>query len=69
MKTVTIIAAAAVALLLFCFGWIVGLGQTQIAVARDCDRLGGFYVGAEVYRCARAPGEPPPRPSGQKGIL
>lgn len=69
MKPIALIAAAAVALLVFFIGWIAGLGQAQHAVAKDCDRLGGFYVGAEVYRCGRAPGDPPPRPGGQKGLL
>lgn len=32
-------------------GWMLGWRHAHLAVATECERLGGFYVGATVYRC------------------
>ncbi|PVX86456.1 hypothetical protein C7402_102292 [Paraburkholderia unamae] len=31
----------------FCFGW----GCAHSTIARECDRLGAFYVGKTTYVC------------------
>lgn len=32
-------------------GWNLGWVQAHREVARECERLGSFYVGEQVYRC------------------
>ena len=32
---------------------LLGWAAAHDAVARECDRLGGFYVGAATYKCAK----------------
>ena len=48
----TLMATAVVAFALFA-GWVMA----HIAVAQECEKLGGFYVGTNVYEC---------RPKGEK---
>lgn len=36
----------------FC-GWFFGWGAAHGEVARECERLGGFYVGNKVFECRR----------------
>lgn len=35
-------------------------GAAHSEVARECDRLGGFYVGDQIYECKRKTGEAQP---------
>ena len=32
-------------------GWTLGYVMAHNEVARECDRLGGFYVGLKTYSC------------------
>lgn len=32
-------------------GYWLGYASAHADVARECDRLGGFYVGKTVYKC------------------
>ncbi|WP_020227079.1 hypothetical protein [Acidovorax sp. MR-S7] len=34
-------------------GALLGWAAAHESVARECDRLGGFYVGAATYKCAK----------------
>lgn len=44
--------AAFFALLAFVAGVAFGWGWAHQTVAAECERLGGFFVGQKVYRCA-----------------
>jgi hypothetical protein len=39
-------------------GWLIGWRHAHVAVALECERLGGFYVGKTVYRCTSVNQEP-----------
>lgn len=32
-------------------GALVGYGEAHGTIARECERLGGFYVGSKTYVC------------------
>jgi hypothetical protein len=32
-------------------GWILGYAHAHYVVAAECERLGGFFVGEQVYKC------------------
>lgn len=32
-------------------GWHLGYVHAHYVVATECERLGGFYVGKQVYKC------------------
>ena len=32
-------------------GYRWGAQDTHVAIARECERLGGFYVGDKVFEC------------------
>lgn len=34
-------------------GWFCGWVVAHAAIAVDCERLGGFYVGKKVFSCLR----------------
>ena len=33
-------------------GWLLGYVMAHSEVARECERLGGFYVGTKTYTCS-----------------
>ena len=35
------------------FGYLIGYTGSHADVARECERLGGFYVGKTVYKCQK----------------
>ena len=35
------------------FGYWIGYTGAHADVARECERLGGFYVGKTVYKCTK----------------
>lgn len=41
------VAFIAFVTLMFCLGWLVA----HDSIARECDRLGGFYYGEHTYSC------------------
>lgn len=45
-----LLACFVLCVILFCGYW-VGFGQAHAEIARECERLGAFYVGYETYRC------------------
>lgn len=46
------------ALVFIDMGWLIGFADGHRVVARECERLGAFYVGPVVFDCrARAGGE------------
>ena len=56
------IAGCVAGLLCFYAGWV----YAHHAIATECSRLGGFYVGETTYHCSAintpAPSGPPPSP-------
>lgn len=36
-----------------CLGILIGWVSAHTTVARDCDRLGAFFVGDSVYKCRK----------------
>jgi hypothetical protein len=36
-----------------CFGLLIGWASAHETVAKECERLGGFYVNKTVYKCAK----------------
>lgn len=34
-------------------GYWIGYASAHADVARECERLGGFYVGKTVYKCVK----------------
>lgn len=46
------IVGAAFGVILFLFGWVMA----HETVAKECERLGGFFVGSKVYRCTKIEG-------------
>lgn len=34
-------------------GYWIGYAAANADVARECERLGGFYVGESTYKCAK----------------
>lgn len=32
----------------YAFGW----GRAHVIVAKECERLGGFFVGEQVFKCS-----------------
>lgn len=48
----------ATALICLWLGYQVGWTDAHTTVAKECDRLGGFYVGKKVYRCELDPIQP-----------
>lgn len=45
------IAAFLVALVITAVGVLVGYAEAHSTVARECERLGAFYVGDKVFEC------------------
>lgn len=42
-------------------GWVIGWVHAHGAIASECRRLGGFYVGDAVFRCeVQKPGDSTP---------
>lgn len=41
------------ALICLLIGWRVGWEGAHHTVAKECDRLGAFFVGKTVYHCVR----------------
>lgn len=35
-------------------GWMLGWAHAHYTVARECERLGAFYVGKKVFLCMKA---------------
>lgn len=35
-----------------CGGWYLGYVMAHSEVARECERLGGFYVGRKTFACS-----------------
>lgn len=33
-------------------GWVIGFATAHDVVARECERLGAFYVGRAVFECS-----------------
>lgn len=42
-----------VAIVCFLIGMTFGWGDAHRTVAKECERLGGFYVGKDVYKCVK----------------
>ena len=40
-------------LLCLVVGYWLGYASAHADVARECERLGGFYIGKTVYKCTR----------------
>ena len=43
--------ALMLAAFMFIFGVFIGDGNAHSTVARECERLGSFYVGDKVFEC------------------
>lgn len=41
------IIGAIVLVCVFCFGWV----HAHNSIAKECEKLGGFYIGNTVYEC------------------
>lgn len=40
-------------ILILLLGWGLGWIHAHYTVARECERLGSFYVGSNVYHCTK----------------
>lgn len=38
-------------------GWLLGYVMAHSEVVRECERLGGFYVGTKTYTCSTKGGQ------------
>lgn len=42
-----------VAIIALIIGYHFGWGFAHYTVGKECERLGGFYVGKDVYQCVK----------------
>lgn len=40
-------------ILILLTGWLFGWIHAHYTVARECEKLGAFYVGSSVYHCTK----------------
>lgn len=49
------------AILGFCFGyfigWIGGWNAAHVSIAKECVKLGGFFVGKQTFKCTEIKNE------------
>jgi len=43
--------AALIAFVCYVIGFSLGRSEAHSTIARECERLGGFYVGKKIYKC------------------
>ena len=60
MKPVHVMILAGIAAWILIAVVLTTYGAAHSEVARECDRLGGFYVGDQVYECKRKTGRTNP---------
>ncbi|RYF45267.1 MAG: hypothetical protein EOO27_41740 [Comamonadaceae bacterium] len=54
MSTIFSLSLCALGICIFLLGALAGWAVAHHTIAKECDRLGGFYVGTAIYQCQRA---------------